>query len=802
MGAEVAEVEHVEQSEAPSRFGEVARDRLKPPPAPSLPDAIVQAKLAVGPVDDPYEREADRVADEVLRTFSRGAPAPVAPDTTEQSGAVARTAVSRVAASGAVARSAPALGGRSAATATPISRIMRSGNTSAAAGAEGGVLESSVESRIQRASGGGRALDDNTRGRFESAMGADFSNVSVHENSSLAPEIGAHAFTHGNDVHFAPGAYDPGSSQGQHLLAHELTHVVQQTGSAQRVQAKLWDAKTFKANTAISSTLGFSDASTAQNVILTLLADYDRFISKGFSSADPAMAAQAVSKIRAMQDVAQRWIKNRGEIYEDSTNFTLASLGQAKDTYAAAQSGGEAPGPEAIASNPKAERMRGLQSFIQLCDTEIALMSMSLSDEALAGAVIDDSNKAYKKAVKRYPDQNDATSLFSKIGELAEMVVAAPGSSASLTIEGSIPIQPGVFVTITVGGSAEKGTDGLVMLRGDINVGVKGSIAGKAELSASLGGFIEAKGKSGSEAAALMSYALYRRGREGSAPTEIISLLWGGTSGTAGMARSEAWSRQLEKQVFGGDDEASDESYVMSGVQGAVGASVGDEDAVAGELSGGAFSGRKVDKQSLMERKGGAGAQNVKSDSIFNAGERQKRVGSEVMGWNVGGKISAFGFSLELGVSRTGRTTGGGASAAPKTTVWDDIEITATGAGPMPAQLDLATKIWALAEKIVRKSEEAAAKQGDADAAGAQALLTGLAKMSPALFQPKADFAPGTSLTVSFTMQGSDWSIAIGTEKTNELSLPDVLKIELARTQTFIEVSSKAGAISTWYLGQ
>ena len=72
------------------------------------------------------------------------------------------------------------------------------------------------------------------RGEFESAMGADLGSVRIHADSELAPEIGAQAFTLGNDVHFAPGTYDPGSASGQHLIAHELTHVVQQTGAAMR----------------------------------------------------------------------------------------------------------------------------------------------------------------------------------------------------------------------------------------------------------------------------------------------------------------------------------------------------------------------------------------------------------------------------------------------------------------------------------------------------------------------------------------------------------------------------------------
>jgi hypothetical protein len=66
--------------------------------------------------------------------------------------------------------------------------------------------------------------------KFEAAFGADFSAVKLHE--SHAPTlIGAKAFTVGNDIHFGPGACDPLTDSGQHLIAHELVHVVQQGGA-------------------------------------------------------------------------------------------------------------------------------------------------------------------------------------------------------------------------------------------------------------------------------------------------------------------------------------------------------------------------------------------------------------------------------------------------------------------------------------------------------------------------------------------------------------------------------------------
>ncbi|WP_052430406.1 eCIS core domain-containing protein [Sporocytophaga myxococcoides] len=64
--------------------------------------------------------------------------------------------------------------------------------------------------------------------KMESSFGEDFSDVNIHANSSQSKDLNAHAFAKGNDIHFAPGRYNPESQKGQELLGHELTHVVQQ----------------------------------------------------------------------------------------------------------------------------------------------------------------------------------------------------------------------------------------------------------------------------------------------------------------------------------------------------------------------------------------------------------------------------------------------------------------------------------------------------------------------------------------------------------------------------------------------
>jgi hypothetical protein len=80
-------------------------------------------------------------------------------------------------------------------------------------------------------SGGGRPLDPEVRSDMESRFGADFGDVQVHTGGAAhasATSLHAQAYTVGTDIVFADGGYDPGTAAGRHLLAHELTHVVQQ----------------------------------------------------------------------------------------------------------------------------------------------------------------------------------------------------------------------------------------------------------------------------------------------------------------------------------------------------------------------------------------------------------------------------------------------------------------------------------------------------------------------------------------------------------------------------------------------
>jgi hypothetical protein len=99
-------------------------------------------------------------------------------------------------------------------------------------GEETSEVDDETAASINAKRGGGQALDEGISAKAGSAMGHDFSDVNVHTDSQsdqLSRQLGAKAFTTGSDIYFREGAYQPGSGDGQRLISHELTHVVQQS---------------------------------------------------------------------------------------------------------------------------------------------------------------------------------------------------------------------------------------------------------------------------------------------------------------------------------------------------------------------------------------------------------------------------------------------------------------------------------------------------------------------------------------------------------------------------------------------
>jgi hypothetical protein len=103
-------------------------------------------------------------------------------------------------------------------------------------------LDEETAGRISRERSGGQPLDEGVQARMGASLGHDFSGVRVHaspEADALSHQMGAKAFTTGQDIFFREGAYNPHSSAGQELIGHELTHVVQQGTGTVKGQGRM-----------------------------------------------------------------------------------------------------------------------------------------------------------------------------------------------------------------------------------------------------------------------------------------------------------------------------------------------------------------------------------------------------------------------------------------------------------------------------------------------------------------------------------------------------------------------------------
>lgn len=179
------------------------------------PQPWIQRKLTIGQPGDKYEQEADRVASQVVQTINAS--------TSKENNI--RQSIQRE---------------------KDLEGLMYAKGFQAAIQRkqviEGGEATPNLESAIHSARGSGQPLDAGLQQSMGQAMGADFSEVRVHtdaQSDQLNQSIQARAFTTGQDVFFRGGAYQPGNLGGQELIAHELTHVMQQNGdTAQQVFQK------------------------------------------------------------------------------------------------------------------------------------------------------------------------------------------------------------------------------------------------------------------------------------------------------------------------------------------------------------------------------------------------------------------------------------------------------------------------------------------------------------------------------------------------------------------------------------
>ena len=193
---------------------------------------IIQPKLTIGQPNDKYEQEADRMADQIMRmpepeqslvnghsSLRRKESEPVSPECIEEGNP---TMIQRQIDE--EEETVHTILQRQAEEKGKIEEKQANNQTPP--------VTSNIESRIQSLKGGGQTLPDSTLSFFEPRFGVDFSKVRIHKDSQAeetAKSLNAKAFTIGNNIVFRNGEFAPGTHRGNSLIAHELTHILQQS---------------------------------------------------------------------------------------------------------------------------------------------------------------------------------------------------------------------------------------------------------------------------------------------------------------------------------------------------------------------------------------------------------------------------------------------------------------------------------------------------------------------------------------------------------------------------------------------
>jgi|GEM_PF-3728138 len=183
-------------------------------PRPLTPPPL-QAKLTIGEPDDQYEQEADNVARQVVGQIH-------SPQTVQREEMLEEEEEEEL-------QMKPLVQREEIAEEEEEEELQMKPLVQRQTGGE---ASDDLERSIQQARGSGQTLDSSLRPQMENAMGADFSGVRVHtgpQSDQMNRSIQAKAFTTGQDIFFRQGEYNPGTKSGQELVAHELTHVMQQT---------------------------------------------------------------------------------------------------------------------------------------------------------------------------------------------------------------------------------------------------------------------------------------------------------------------------------------------------------------------------------------------------------------------------------------------------------------------------------------------------------------------------------------------------------------------------------------------
>lgn len=340
--------------------------------AQSTGEETPQAKLIQARSVNKFEQEADRVADHVVNKRMQS---PAVPQ---------------------------------------ISQISATKHLQHYEGSGPGGVRQEITPRLKQNAGRGGSLPQNVQHQMEQSIGADFSDVRVHIDSSavqMSSEIGAKAFTHGNHIYFNQGQYAPQTSAGKHLLAHELTHTIQQDSRIRR--------QPVEASVAASETAAVEKKDKGPLVLGGAPMAGMESPVEGEIKSPAQVEQQAEAEAGITKDKKEQAPQGKGEGKGGKDRKKPAGEGGEKEAAKEKEAQEELIGEEKAAAGPKT--LKGGSSDGMLDD----FMTSSASDIAAShpalGGGISETLKAEKKQ-----EADSAPKLVAKAGKGKVMARAPP----------------------------------------------------------------------------------------------------------------------------------------------------------------------------------------------------------------------------------------------------------------------------------------------------------------------------------------------------------------------------------------
>ncbi len=538
-------------------------------------------------------------------------------------------------------------------------------------GPQGGEATGEIESAIGQAKGGGQALDGDTASEMAAKIGTDFKGVRVHTDGrahSINRSLGARAATVGNDIFFSRQAYAPETSPGKQLLAHELTHVAQQSSGVQRsapvVQREL-DKTSFKENTNKGMMRRRGEVLSSIDGLMT------QYNLHPFVVRTEADRLERIKLLRRIKKIAGLWI-SRHDVYamfdrvQDDQNSQVAESPQEK-AVARDTAINSAKQPDSKAGKTRQGKYAVIidyleNSYLPSIEREIVSITDMRSEEQITAiqgppvrsqAQLDagakqatklgkkkaENTEKYAKLKSKFASSTaDTGKLFgSVIPGILSVLAPGPGDLGKFTLDVQIPLE-GASIPWFVGGKIylegerKEANEFKSKFKASFKTGPKFAVA---SLYGEVGAQIEAQAQTPGEIGSLFSYGMYRRFRESNfVPRGVTSYMWGGRKNTLGYQRAEKWAGNVEKDVYTTDDNAK-KAYVDLGGYAGVGGGGEISDSIKATGAVERYKGRRYNKHTIETAKGGLGK------TQFTKHGKQASLGQGSRRYELGGAISA-----------------------------------------------------------------------------------------------------------------------------------------------------------------